>query len=119
MYPVLMYCGAASICGLIIGGCSGFAVEAITSAMINATWGKQHDDNFSTINSMDEMEEDESMSPTSSLYRFSISSDTFSSPSSFYDDKPDDWHGDEDPEEIASFLRQRRRFQQDFNPFLL
>ncbi|CAO3621641.1 unnamed protein product [Cunninghamella blakesleeana] len=55
-------------------------------------------------------------SPTSSFYRFSISSDTSSIqpiPTSFYDDKPDHWYGnDDDPEEIASFLRQRRKLHQ-------
>lgn len=143
MYPVLLFCGAACICGLIIGGCSGFAAEALSSALINATWGKQptdkteddddDDDDTASTHSHDYDNEDDSQawgygesdmdwrrtssrhSPASSLYRFSISSSDpygLSRPSSFYDDKPEDWQGDEDPEEIASFLRQRRKFQQ-------
>ncbi|ORZ13173.1 hypothetical protein BCR42DRAFT_419331 [Absidia repens] len=142
MYPVLIYCGAACLCGLIIGGCSGFAAEAMSSAVINATWGKPtsidkqqlleaedeaEEDDTETIFSQDtydnNADETDSMywrqasqhSPASSIYRFSISSDPFmtsSRPSSFYDDKSNDWHGNEDPEEIASILRQRRKQQQ-------
>ncbi|KAI8335866.1 hypothetical protein BC941DRAFT_429616 [Chlamydoabsidia padenii] len=151
MYPVLLFCGAACLCGLIIGGCSGFAAEALSSAVINATWGKQpidkntnnddddddDDDDTATTDSQEEEDNDQTWndndkmgdidwrhtssrhSSVSSLYRLSISSSdpyVLSRPSSFYDDKPDDWHGNEDPEEIASFLRQRRRFQQQQHP---
>jgi hypothetical protein len=143
MYPVLLFCGAACICGLVIGGCSGFAAEALSSALINATWGKQprektteddDDDDTASTHSHDDDNEDyendsqawgygesdmdwqrtsSRHSPASSLYRFSTSDPYgLSRPSSFYDDKPEDWQGDEDPEEIASFLRQRRTFQQ-------
>ncbi|CAO3583608.1 unnamed protein product [Absidia cylindrospora] len=132
MYPVLIYCGAACLCGLIIGGCSGFAAEAMSSAqqLLEAEDEAEVDDTetiFSQDTYDDTMDETDSMywrrasqhSPASSVYRFSISSDPFmtsSRPSSFYDDKPNDWNGNEDPEEIASFLRQRRKQQQQQHP---
>lgn len=40
MYPVLMYCLAAVCCGLIMGGCAGFAAEALSSLTVAATWGR-------------------------------------------------------------------------------
>ncbi|CEP16378.1 hypothetical protein [Parasitella parasitica] len=41
LYPVIMFCTAAVCCGLFIGGCAGFAAEAFSSILINATWGPQ------------------------------------------------------------------------------
>ncbi|CAO3611674.1 unnamed protein product [Cunninghamella echinulata] len=151
LYPIFVYCAAACFCGVLIGGCSGFAAEAIITMFINATWGKEvanqnrkkklipssrendYQKEEEKYNQEEEDEEDEEeeeedyhhrvwhrpsiQSPTSSLYRLSMSTDTSfsfdtSAPSSFYDNKPEHWHGDEDPEEIASFLRQRRKLQQ-------
>lgn len=138
LYPIFIYCAAACFCGVLIGGCSGFAAEAIITMFINATWGKEVANqnkkkkliSSSRENDFQKEEDNEEedyhhrvwhrpsiQSPTSSLYRLSMSSDTSfsfdtSAPSSFYDNKPDHWHGDEDPEEIASFLRQRRKLQQ-------
>ena len=40
LYPVLMYCIAAICCGTLIGGCAGFAAEAIASFTISTTWGR-------------------------------------------------------------------------------
>ncbi|KAI9499551.1 hypothetical protein BDB00DRAFT_6566 [Zychaea mexicana] len=40
LYPVAMYCLAAICCGTLIGGCAGFAAEAIASFTISTTWGR-------------------------------------------------------------------------------
>ncbi|KAI9308210.1 hypothetical protein BJ944DRAFT_227929 [Cunninghamella echinulata] len=137
LYPIFIYCAAACFCGVLIGGCSGFAAEAIITMFINATWGKEvanqnkkkklipssRENDFQKEKDSEEdyhqrvWHRPSIQSPTSSLYRLSMSSDASfsfdtSGPSSFYDNKPDHWHGDEDPEEIASFLRQRRKLQQ-------
>lgn len=40
LYPVAMFCLAAVVCGTVIGGCAGFAAEAISAFAISATWGK-------------------------------------------------------------------------------
>ncbi|KAI8063793.1 hypothetical protein BC940DRAFT_306870 [Gongronella butleri] len=132
MYPVLVYCLAAGMCGVIIGGCGGFALEAMSSALLNATWGKTADDkpldtSFDTMYDRendkgdgkdDDYDDDASSywgrpsldSPTSSFYRFSMDQGSRSRPISFYDDLPENWEGDDqDPEQIASYLRQRRR----------
>ncbi|GAN11510.1 hypothetical protein MAM1_0643d11073 [Mucor ambiguus] len=41
LYPVIMFCVAAICCGMFIGGCAGFAAEALSSILISATWGPQ------------------------------------------------------------------------------
>lgn len=40
VYPVALFCFAAVLCGTIIGGCAGFAAEAIAWFTITATWGR-------------------------------------------------------------------------------
>ncbi|KAJ8655386.1 hypothetical protein O0I10_008878 [Lichtheimia ornata] len=40
VYPVALFCFAAVLCGTIIGGCAGFAAEAIAWFSITATWGR-------------------------------------------------------------------------------
>ncbi|CDH57183.1 predicted protein [Lichtheimia corymbifera JMRC:FSU:9682] len=40
IYPVALFCFAAVLCGTIIGGCAGFAAEAIAWFSITATWGR-------------------------------------------------------------------------------
>ncbi|KAI7849396.1 hypothetical protein BDC45DRAFT_520675 [Circinella umbellata] len=39
--PVVSFILVAIGCGLLIGGCAGFAVEAFSSMLLSATWGKQ------------------------------------------------------------------------------
>ncbi|KAI8977029.1 hypothetical protein BDF20DRAFT_835864 [Mycotypha africana] len=39
IYPMMMFCTAASICGVVIGSCAGFVAEAVSSILISATWG--------------------------------------------------------------------------------
>ncbi|KAI8142972.1 hypothetical protein BJV82DRAFT_612950 [Fennellomyces sp. T-0311] len=39
-HPVVPFLLTAIGCGLVIGGCAGFAVEACTSMLLSATWGK-------------------------------------------------------------------------------
>ncbi|KAI9254480.1 hypothetical protein BDA99DRAFT_518514 [Phascolomyces articulosus] len=39
-YPVVSFILAAIGCGLLIGFCAGFAVEAFSSMLLSATWGK-------------------------------------------------------------------------------
>ena len=39
-YPLVPFLLTAIGCGLVIGGCAGFAVEACTSMLLSATWGK-------------------------------------------------------------------------------
>ncbi|KAG1500398.1 hypothetical protein G6F47_001768 [Rhizopus delemar] len=51
-----MFCLAAVFCGLFIGGCAGFAAEAVSSIMITATWGPQPKQK----KEQEEVEEDES-----------------------------------------------------------
>lgn len=45
-YPVAMFCLAAVLCGLVIGGCAGFAAEAFSSLLITATWGTEKKQNL-------------------------------------------------------------------------
>ncbi|KAI8148813.1 hypothetical protein BJV82DRAFT_589752 [Fennellomyces sp. T-0311] len=40
LYPVAMYCLAAVCCGTVIGGCAGFAAEAVSTFTIRTTWGR-------------------------------------------------------------------------------
>lgn len=56
LYPITMFCLAAVFCGLFIGGCAGFAAEAVSSIMITATWGPQPKQK----KEQEEVEEDES-----------------------------------------------------------
>ncbi|KAI8993558.1 hypothetical protein BDB01DRAFT_832353 [Pilobolus umbonatus] len=39
VYPVLLFCLAAIVCGVVIGGFAGFAAEAMSALLISATWG--------------------------------------------------------------------------------
>ncbi|KAG0165262.1 hypothetical protein DFQ30_008705 [Apophysomyces sp. BC1015] len=41
LYPVMMFCLAAVCCGLVIGGCAGFAAEGFSALLITATWGSE------------------------------------------------------------------------------
>ena len=41
LYPVAMYCLAAVCCGTLIGGCAGFAAEAVSAFAIRTMWGRQ------------------------------------------------------------------------------
>ncbi|OAD75470.1 hypothetical protein PHYBLDRAFT_166706 [Phycomyces blakesleeanus NRRL 1555(-)] len=39
LWPITLFCLMAVLCGLVIGGCAGFAAEAFSSVLISATWG--------------------------------------------------------------------------------
>ncbi|ORX58886.1 hypothetical protein DM01DRAFT_1333503, partial [Hesseltinella vesiculosa] len=84
MYPVLLYCGAAIVCGVAIGGCGGFALEAMTSTLLNMTWGKppKGSEVDPTQELADDHEDDDGNAPTARrfLHRPSMETPT----SSFY-----------------------------------
>ncbi|KAI9317260.1 hypothetical protein BX666DRAFT_1877846 [Dichotomocladium elegans] len=41
LYPVVLFCFVAVLCGIVIGGCAGFAAEAVSWFTVTATWGRQ------------------------------------------------------------------------------
>ncbi|KAI9010917.1 hypothetical protein CLU79DRAFT_772584 [Phycomyces nitens] len=41
LWPITLFCLVAVCCGLLIGGCAGFAAEAFSSVLISATWGTE------------------------------------------------------------------------------
>ncbi|KAI9275616.1 hypothetical protein BDA99DRAFT_495964 [Phascolomyces articulosus] len=49
LYPVAMFCLAAVCCGTLIGGCAGFAAEAIASFTISTTWGRSANTSSSSL----------------------------------------------------------------------
>ncbi|KAI8088987.1 uncharacterized protein BX664DRAFT_331911 [Halteromyces radiatus] len=65
LYPVAIYLGVAVICGIIIGGCAGFTAEALSSIILNATWGPSTTTTTTTVdkvyldtNDMDDLTDD-------------------------------------------------------------
>ncbi|CAO3612475.1 unnamed protein product [Cunninghamella blakesleeana] len=48
LYPVFIYLFAAVVIGLIIGLCAGFTSEALSTIIINATWGPQPNEKLLT-----------------------------------------------------------------------
>ncbi|OBZ87754.1 hypothetical protein A0J61_04194 [Choanephora cucurbitarum] len=82
-YPVIMFCLAAVGCGLFIGGCAGFASEALSTLLITTTWGPQP--TSKQIPTEDEEEEEEPIRPRRQFeHRPSSSSST----TSIWDNKP-------------------------------
>lgn len=50
-YPVVTFTLLAVGCGVVMGGCAGFAIEVFTSMMVSATWGDKHKTTTTTTTS--------------------------------------------------------------------
>ncbi|KAI8359136.1 hypothetical protein BD560DRAFT_405421 [Blakeslea trispora] len=86
LYPVIMFCLAAVGCGLLIGGCAGFASEALSTLLITSTWGPQHISKKRV--QPEEQEEEEEEEPIMQRRLFEHRPSSSSSTTSLWDSKP-------------------------------